>query len=66
MGKRTGTRTYPDHKFIKRPCKTCGEIFEPTSVYNWVCKDCLKKSIDLRNAKKREKIKNEKKENTNR
>ena len=54
MGKRTGTRTYPNHKFIKRPCKNCGEIFEPTSVYNWVCKICLKKSIDLRNAKKRE------------
>jgi len=33
---------------LKRVCERCGERFEPTSKYHFICYDCWKRSMDNR------------------
>jgi len=36
--------TDPKHKFLRRLCKRCGEMFLPKSKYNYICPECIEES----------------------
>ena len=38
----------PEHKFFKRFCKKCKNLFLPTSKFNYVCPKCQEKNKNWR------------------
>lgn len=46
-------RNSPKHKYFRRPCKKCDEMFRPTSANQRQCDVCTSLSAKLRGQKRR-------------
>lgn len=36
---------------FKKPCRECGEIFQPTGKFQKLCDNCMNKRLNARNIK---------------
>lgn len=46
----------PNHKRLRRPCKRCGEMFQPSGKGCWICEKCNKNIIRQRKKKQKYKL----------
>ena len=44
--------TDPKHKFFRRWCRRCDELFQPKSKYNNLCPECIEESGRWRGKKR--------------